>query len=55
MGGKEFFINKGLIDDVWAKLATALMCGGLGPSVYMVKVSPVEDPNLARGEHYNGH
>eukprot|EP00092_Neocalanus_flemingeri_P037012 GFUD01040295.1.p1 GENE.GFUD01040295.1~~GFUD01040295.1.p1 ORF type:complete len:439 (-),score=165.05 GFUD01040295.1:19-1335(-) len=29
------------------------MCGGLGPSVYMVKVSPVEDidPNLARGEH----
>jgi hypothetical protein len=28
------------------------MCGGLGPSVYMVKVSPVEDidPNLARGE-----
>ena len=52
MGGKEFFINKGLIDDVWAKLATALMCGGLGPSVYMVKVSPVEDidPNLARGE-----
>jgi hypothetical protein len=45
-------LPSGLIDDVWAKLATALMCGGLGPSVYMVKVSPVEDidPNLARGE-----
>ena len=54
MGGKWMcHLPSGLIDDVWAKLATALMCGGLGPSVYMVKVSPVEDidPNLARGEH----
>merc|ERR1719186_2490665 len=42
-----------MIDQVWSKLATTLMCGGLGPSVYMVKVSPVQDiqPEQARGEH----
>eukprot|EP00092_Neocalanus_flemingeri_P033492 GFUD01036410.1.p1 GENE.GFUD01036410.1~~GFUD01036410.1.p1 ORF type:complete len:650 (+),score=234.44 GFUD01036410.1:47-1996(+) len=54
MGGKWMcHLPSGFIDDVWAKLAISLMCGGLGPSVYMVKVSPVEDidPNLARGEH----
>jgi len=54
MGGKWMcHLPSGLIDEVWTKLATTLMCGGLGPSVYMVKVSPVEDidPNLARGEH----
>jgi len=54
LGGKWMcHLPSGLIDGVWSKLATALMCGGLGPSVYMVKVSPVEDmdPNLSRGEH----
>jgi len=54
MGGKWMcHLPSALIDDVWSKLALALMCGGLGPSVYMVKVSPVEDidPNLSRGEH----
>eukprot|EP00092_Neocalanus_flemingeri_P008483 GFUD01009140.1.p1 GENE.GFUD01009140.1~~GFUD01009140.1.p1 ORF type:complete len:649 (-),score=224.49 GFUD01009140.1:8-1954(-) len=54
MGGKWMcHLPSGFIDDVWAKLAISLMCGGLGPSVYMVKVSPVEDidPSLARGEH----
>jgi len=54
MGGKWMcHLPSALIDDMWSKLALALMCGGLGPSVYMVKVSPVEDidPNLSRGEH----
>ena len=54
MGGKWMcHLPSALIDEVWGKLAMALMCGGLGPSVYMVKVSPVEDidPNLSRGEH----
>ena len=37
-----------MIDQVWGKLATTL--GGLGPSVYMVKVSPVQDVQ-SRGEH----
>jgi len=53
-GGKWMcHLPSALIDEVWGKLATALMCGGLGPTVYMVKVSPVEDidPNLSRGEH----
>jgi len=53
-GGKWMcHLPSALIDDVWGKLAMALMCGGLGPSVYNVKVSPVEDidPNLSRGEH----
>jgi len=53
-GGKWMcHLPSALIDDVWGKLAIALMCGGLGPSVYNVKVSPVEDidPNLSRGEH----
>ena len=35
------------------KLATTLLCGGLGPCVYMVKVSPINDvaPDQSRGEH----
>ena len=37
-----------MTDQVWGKLATTL--GGLGPSVYMVKVSPVKDVQ-SRGEH----
>ena len=42
IGGKWMcHLPSALIDDVWSKLALALMCGGLGPSVYMVKVSPV--------------
>ena len=32
-----------MIDQVWDKLATTLMFRGLGPSVYMGKVSPVQD------------
>ena len=42
-----------MVDKVWGKLATTLLCGGLGPSVYMVKVSPVNDvaPDHSNGEH----
>jgi len=53
-GGKWLcHLPTGLIDQVWSKLATTLMCGGLGPSVYMVKVSPRQDihPEQSRGEH----
>merc|ERR1712025_1216094 len=55
MGGGKWLCHlpTGVIDQVWGKLATTMMCGGLGPSVYMVKVSPKEDihPELSRGEH----
>jgi len=53
-GGKWLcHLPTSMIDQVWSKLATTLMCGGLGPSVYMVKVSPVQDvqPEQSRGEH----
>jgi len=42
-----------MVDKVWGKLATTLLCGGLGPCVYMVKVSPVNDvaPDHSNGEH----
>jgi len=53
-GGKWLcHLPTGLIDQVWGKLATTLLCGGLGPSVYMVKVSPMQDinPEQSRGEH----
>jgi len=53
-GGKWMcHLPTGVIDQVWGKLATTMMCGGLGPSVYMVKVSPKQDiqPELSRGEH----
>jgi len=42
-----------MVDKVWGKLATTLLCGGLGPCVYMVKVSPLNDvaPDHSRGEH----
>ena len=41
------------IDKVWSKISQTLLCGGLGPAVYMVKVSPLEDVRLenSRGEH----
>ena len=54
-GGKWLcHLPTSMIDQVWGKLATTLMCGGLGPSVYMVKVSPVQDvqPEQSRGEHF---
>ena len=54
MGGKWLcHLPTDQIDQVWSKLATTLMCGGLGPSEYMVKVSPVQDiqPEQSRGEH----
>jgi len=53
-GGKWLcHLPTGLVDQVWCKLATTMMCGGLGPSVYMVKVSPKPDinPEQSRGEH----
>ena len=36
-----------------SKLATTLKCGGLWPSLCMIKVSPVQDvqPEQSRGEH----
>jgi len=42
-----------LIDDVWSKLAIALVNGKLGSSVFMVKVSPVEDMDetVSNGDH----
>ena len=53
-GGKWMcHLPSSLVDDVWSRLAIALMFGSLGPNVYMVKVSPVEDTDLdlSRGEH----
>ena len=53
-GGKWLcHLRTSMIDQVWDKLATTLMCRGLGPSVYMDKVSPVQDvqPEQSMGEH----
>jgi hypothetical protein len=42
-------VARGSIDKIWEKLAIAMFSGGLGPTVYMVKVSPAcED---GRNEH----
>jgi len=42
-----------LIDDVWMKLASALLDGKMGSSVFMIKVSPVEDVDskVSGGDH----
>ena len=38
-GGKWLYhLTKDRVDKVWAKLAMAMFSGGLGPTVYMVKV-----------------
>ena len=40
-GGKWLFhVNPQVVDKSWEKLALAMLSGGLGPSVSMVKVSP---------------
>jgi len=53
-GGKWLcHVSSDLIDQVWETLATTMMCGGLGASVYMVKVSPKQDvnPEQSKGTH----
>ena len=41
IGGKWLFhVDKSRVDKSWEKLALAMLSGGLGPSVSMVKVSP---------------
>jgi len=43
-GGKWLcHVTRDSIDRVWQKLAIAMFSGGLGPTVYMVKVSPAAE------------
>ena len=43
-GGKWLFhVDKSRVDKSWEKLALAMLSGGLGPSVSMVKVSPRDE------------
>merc|ERR1712025_319636 len=45
-----------MVDEVWGKLATAMMCGELGSNVYMVKVSPRQDvPGVSRKQSKGDH
>jgi len=50
-GGKWMcHVSREMVDRYWSKLAIAMISGGLGPSVYCIKVSPaVEDGG--RNEH----
>ena len=40
MGKWLFHVTPQHVDKSWEKIALAMLSGGLGPSVYMVKVSP---------------
>ena len=57
-GGKWLrHLPTSMMDQVWGNLATIFLSGGWGPpSVYMVKVSHVQDvqPEQSRGEHRAG-
>ena len=56
-GGKWLcHLSTDMIDEVWGKLATAMMCGELGSNVYMVKVSPRQDvPGVSRKQSKGDH
>jgi len=50
-GGKWLcHVSREHVDKCWHKLAIAMFSGGLGPSVYMIKVSPAVDDG-GRNEH----
>jgi len=54
-GGKWLcHLSTDKIDEVWGKLATAMICGELGSSVYMVKVSPRQDVQGVSKEQSKG-
>ena len=39
-------VARGSIDKIWEKLAIAMFSGGLGPTVYMVKVKTIKMVNF---------
>ena len=42
IGGKWLcHVTRDSVDKVWQKLAIAMFSGGLGPTVYMVKVTVI--------------
>jgi len=50
-GGKWMcHVSREIVDRYWSKLAIAMISGGLGPSVYCIKVSPAVDDG-GKGEH----